>query len=69
MDLDYSEDSRATADANFVLSKKNGIIEIQISGEKRPISKSEFDKLLKISEDGIRELFQIQEKFISEKKD
>ncbi|MDC3090952.1 ribonuclease PH [Rickettsiales bacterium] len=63
LDLDFIEDSNAIADANFVFSEKSGIVEIQVSGEKRPISKSEFDDLYQISQDGIAELFKIQSKY------
>ena len=34
VDLDYTEDSMADVDANFVFAKKMGVSEVQISGEK-----------------------------------
>ncbi|MEO1019961.1 MAG: ribonuclease PH, partial [Pseudomonadota bacterium] len=37
LDLDYEEDSRADADANFVLAASGSIIEIQLTSEKTPI--------------------------------
>ncbi len=63
LDLDFIEDSNAIADANFVFSEKSGIVEIQVSGEKKPISKSEFDDLYQISQNGVFELFKIQSKY------
>jgi len=66
LDLDFTEDSNAVADANFVFSEKSGIVEIQVSGEKRPISKEEFDSLYQVSQDGISELFKIQSKYIKQ---
>ena len=63
LDLDFVEDSNAIADANFVFSEKSGIVEIQVSGEKRPISKKEFDDLYQVSHNGISELFKIQTEY------
>ena len=63
LDLDFIEDSNAVADANFIFSEKSGIVEIQVSGEKRPISKEEFDGLYQISQDGISKLFKIQSEY------
>jgi ribonuclease PH len=59
LDLDYREDSRADVDANFVMSQ-NDIIEIQISGEKRPFSEKEFHELLNLARNGCQELIKKQ---------
>jgi ribonuclease PH len=59
LDLDYREDSRADVDANFVMSQ-NDIIEIQISGEKRPFSEKEFGTLFSLAKIGCQELIQKQ---------
>ncbi|MDR2598560.1 MAG: ribonuclease PH [Holosporales bacterium] len=59
LDLDYSEDSKAEVDANFVLSE-DGIIEIQISGEQRPFNDNEFNKLLEYAKKGKDELIEKQ---------
>ena len=47
LDLDYNEDSSADADANFVFNNLREIIEIQCTGEKKPISAYSFQKCLK----------------------
>ena len=60
LDLDYSEDSTAQADANFVLTGSGGIVEIQGTAEADPFTRSEFDKLLKLAETGIAELVTVQ---------
>jgi ribonuclease PH len=65
LDLQYSEDSRAEADMNIVMSHGGGIIEVQCTGEKRPLKKSEFDKLLKYGQDGIAYIRQIQEEVLA----
>lgn len=45
LDLDYSEDSKAEVDANFILSNKD-IIEIQACGEQHPFTEEHFKILL-----------------------
>lgn len=59
LDLDYSEDSNADVDANFIMSS-NGIIEIQSCGEKRPFSEDEFLNLLSYAKKGKEELIEKQ---------
>jgi ribonuclease PH len=60
LDLDYSEDSRAQADMNVVMAQDGGIIEIQCTGEKRPITDGEFTKLVALGKKGAMELIALQ---------
>ena len=60
LDLDYSEDSSAEADCNFVLTGTGGIIEIQATAEKEPFSPSIFDELTNLAKCGIAELVRLQ---------
>ncbi len=60
LDLDYEEDSNAEADANFVLTGKGDIVEIQATGEKRGFSEGEFEALFSLARKGIRELCEAQ---------
>ena len=60
LDLDYSEDSSAEADCNFVLTGAGGIIEIQATAEKEPFSSSVFDELTDLAKCGIAELVHLQ---------
>ncbi len=60
LDLDYEEDSGAEADANFVLTGKGQIIEVQATGEKRGFSRGELDQLFTLAETGCAELFDLQ---------
>ncbi|MDR1609647.1 MAG: ribonuclease PH [Holosporales bacterium] len=55
LDLDYSEDSVADVDSNFIMSD-DMIIEIQMCGEKRPFTESELDQLLVLARKGRDEL-------------
>ena len=60
LDLDYSEDSSAEADCNFVLTGTGGIIEIQATAEKEPFSPSIFDELTNLAKCGVAELVRLQ---------
>src|ERR1700742_1207348 len=60
LDLDYEEDSNAEADANFVLTGKGDIVEIQATGEKRGFSEAEFEALFGLAKKGIGELCALQ---------
>lgn len=64
LDLCYKEDSSAQADMNFVGTEDGGISEIQICGEKRPISDEEFAALLQLCKQGVSQLIAIQKKVI-----
>tara|TARA_B100000989_G_scaffold276252_1_gene236406 strand:+ start:278 stop:997 length:720 start_codon:yes stop_codon:yes gene_type:complete len=64
LDLDFEEDQNTIADANFVLSEKKEIIEIQISGEKRPLSKNEFEQMFNLAKLGISQIIDLQKKVI-----
>lgn len=65
LDLDYDEDSNAQADANFVLTGKGGIVEVQGTAEQDPYSKEQFFALMDLAEKGIRDLVELQKKAIS----
>jgi ribonuclease PH len=55
-DIDYAEDSEATADANFVLTGSGAIVEIQATAEDGPFSEEAFMRLLKLARGGIEAL-------------
>ncbi len=60
LDLDYDEDSDADTDANFVITGKGGICEIQGTAEKEPFSEQEFLSLLALAQKGCGELTEKQ---------
>jgi ribonuclease PH len=60
LDLDYAEDSNAGADANFVLTGSNGIVEIQGTAEDKPFSHDTFLELMTLAQKGVNELTAIQ---------
>ena len=60
LDLDYAEDSDADADANFVMTGKGGLVEIQATAEREAFSEEKFAELLALAKKGIRELVSLQ---------
>jgi ribonuclease PH len=60
LDLDYAEDSSAETDANFVLTGKGGIVEIQATAEHEPFVDAQFASLLSLARSGTEELFALQ---------
>jgi ribonuclease PH len=60
LDLEYTEDSAADADANFVLTDAGGIVEIQATAEKTTFSEAQFLQLLGLARTGTAALFAAQ---------
>jgi ribonuclease PH len=59
-DLDYSEDSRAEVDANVVMTGDGGLVEVQATAERTPLSRASLDELLELAETGIARLREAQ---------
>jgi ribonuclease PH len=60
LDLDYLEDSSAGTDANFVMTGKGGIVEIQGTAEGVPFTEEEFAALMGLAKKGIARLVDLQ---------
>ncbi|MEO5373061.1 MAG: ribonuclease PH [Alphaproteobacteria bacterium] len=60
LDLDYAEDSSAQADANFVLTARDTIVEIQGTAEDKPFSQDQFLELMALARKGVGELTALQ---------
>jgi ribonuclease PH len=60
IDLDYVEDSSAGTDANFVMTGKGGIVEVQGTAEGEPFSSEQFDQLMALARAGIGQLVEMQ---------
>ena len=56
LDLDYTEDSRAETDANFVLTGRGGIVEIQATAEGAPFDEALFAEMLRLARAGTGDL-------------
>ena len=61
IDLDYLEDSAAGTDANFVMTGKGGIVEIQGTAEGEPFSEDQFAELMGLAKKGIQRLVSLQQ--------
>jgi ribonuclease PH len=60
LDLDYSEDSTAEVDANVVMTGDGGLVEVQATAERTPLSRASLDELLALAEAGITQLREVQ---------
>jgi ribonuclease PH len=56
LDLDYAEDSTAEVDANVVMTGEGGLIEVQATAERTPLSRAHLDELLALAGEGIEQL-------------
>jgi ribonuclease PH len=60
LDLDYPEDSTAEVDANVVMTGDGGLIEVQATAERTPLSRASLDDLLALAQHGVEELRRAQ---------
>ncbi|MEM6665574.1 MAG: ribonuclease PH [Pseudomonadota bacterium] len=60
LDLDYAEDSEAETDANFVMTASGGIVEIQATAEREPLSEEAFETMRSLAKSGIADLIAMQ---------
>ena len=60
-DLDYAEDSTAEVDANVVMTGDGGLVEVQATAERTPLSRASLDELLALAEAGIARVREAQE--------
>jgi ribonuclease PH len=61
LDLDYAEDSTAEVDANVVMTGDGGLVEVQATAERTPLSRAHLDDLLALAADGIAQLHERQD--------
>jgi ribonuclease PH len=65
LDLDYREDSSAEVDANVVMTGDGGLVEVQATAERTPLSRAHLDDLLALAANGIVELRARQESAVA----
>jgi ribonuclease PH len=65
LDLDYSEDSAAEVDANVVMTGDGGLVEVQATAERTPLSRAHLDELLVLAGKGIEELRTLQDEAVA----
>jgi ribonuclease PH len=63
-DIDYTEDSGAEVDANFVMTGTGSIIEVQATAELSPFREEDFSKMLHLAQKSITEIVAIQRKVL-----
>ncbi|MGO9489442.1 MAG: ribonuclease PH [Solirubrobacteraceae bacterium] len=66
LDLDYREDSRAEVDANVVMTGEGGLVELQTTAERTPLTRAHLEDLLGLAEHGIELLRSLQERAIGD---
>jgi ribonuclease PH len=65
LDLDYSEDSVAEVDANVVMTGDGGLVEVQATAERTPLSRAHLDELLVLAAGGIDSLRVLQDEAVA----
>jgi ribonuclease PH len=65
LDLDYPEDSAAEVDANVVMTGDGGLVEVQATADRTPLSRAHLDDLLGLAADGIAALREVQERTVA----
>ena len=58
LDIDFSEDSNADADFNFVITRSNNIVELQGSSEGATVSWQQFEQVKDLAIKGVNDLFE-----------
>jgi ribonuclease PH len=66
LDLDYPEDSNAEVDANVVMTGDGGLVEVQATAERTPLSRTHLDELLALAQTGIEGLRAAQDSALRE---
>ena len=67
IDVDYEEHCHAQVDMNFVLTESGKIVEIQGTAEEEPFEESEFNELMALAKDGIKQLIAKQKEVLGVK--
>jgi ribonuclease PH len=66
LDLDYLEDSSAEVDANVVMTGDGGLVEVQATAERTPLSRASLDELLALAAGGIEQIRSAQAAIVGE---
>jgi ribonuclease PH len=67
LDLDYAEDSTAETDMNVVQTDRGQLLEVQATAEREPFSRNQLNALLRLADQGIAEIVQIQKDVLKKK--
>lgn len=64
LDLDYDEDFNAGADANFVMTGKGSLVEVQATAEGSTFGEDQFAQMMALAKSGIAKLTDLQQQAI-----
>ncbi|MGH9470830.1 MAG: ribonuclease PH [Terriglobia bacterium] len=64
LDLDYAEDSHADVDLNLAMTGSGELVEVQATGEGRPYSAAELQKLVEVASAGLQKLLAAQQEIL-----
>ena len=56
LDVDYEEDSNSQVDMNFIMTESGKIVEIQGTAEGEPFEEKEFNELMSLGKEGIKQI-------------
>jgi len=65
LDLDYAEDSTAETDANFVITGRGGLVEVQGTAEGAPFTEAQLTELLVLARSGVARLIELQKRAVA----
>lgn len=65
-DLDYEEDSKADLDANFIMTAKGGLVEIQATGETGPFNDSQLLQMMDFAKQAVMRINLAQKASLAE---
>jgi len=65
LDLDYSEDSNAAVDMNFVMTGDGRFVEVQGTAEEAPFTVDEMDAMRRLAMQGCQDLRRLQQECLS----
>jgi len=65
LDLDYTEDFKASTDLNCVMMEDGGLVELQATAEGAPYTRGELDSMLTLAHKGIKDLIVGQKRAIA----
>ncbi|PFA61875.1 ribonuclease PH [Bacillus sp. AFS015802] len=66
LDLNYIEDSSALVDMNIIMTGEGEFVELQGTGEEATFTMDQLYQMLKLGQEGIHELFQIQQQSLGD---
>ena len=67
LDLDYNEDSQAEVDMNVVETDRGELVEVQASAEKGAFTRKDLNSLIRLADNGLKELIQLQKEALKKK--